>query len=69
MGKINLESRVNEFTILANKQRQLKNTCVFGYRGTCKVFDNKDFKCAEGGYNHCLIYQNILLDMSIKYGK
>jgi len=69
MKRINLENRVNKFTILASKQRQLGNTCVFGYRETCKGFDKTNYKCTEGGYNHCLIYQNILLDMSIKYGR
>ena len=69
MKKINLENKVNKFTILANKQRQLGNICIFGYDETCKEYDNEDFKCEQGGYNHCLIYQNILLDMQIKYGK
>ena len=53
---------MNKLEIIATKQRQLGNTCIFGYRKTCKKYDAKETKCEQGGYTACKIYHRFLMD-------
>jgi len=57
---------MNKLEQMANKQRQLGNTCYFLYTNGCAILDKTKDPCLNGKYNRCETYQDLIMRMQYK---